>query len=148
MSAPGRDLRETAADLIDAFNQADWERFRSHLSPDVVYLETGTGRRLEGADAYVEACREWRRALSDVHGTVLAELAGEDLVAQEVQWTATHDGPLELPSGPLAATGRHVDVRASFWARFEGDVVAEAHHHLDVLTLLGQLGALPSPAAT
>jgi ketosteroid isomerase-like protein len=147
MSAPGRDLRETTADLIDAFNRADWERFRSHLAPDIVYVETGTGRRLEGADAYVDACRAWRTALPDVHGTVLAELAGEDLVAQELQWTATHDGPLELPSGLLAATGRHADVRASFWARFDGDVVAEIHHHLDVLTLLGQLGALPSAAA-
>src|SRR4051812_24082542 len=85
MSAPGRDLRETAADLIDAFNQADWERFRSRLAPDIVYVETGTGRRLEGADAYVDACRAWRTALPDVHGTVLAELAGENLVAQELQ---------------------------------------------------------------
>jgi hypothetical protein len=31
---------------------------------------------------------------------------------------------------------------ASFWARYEGDRIQEVHHHLDVLALLQQVGAL------
>jgi ketosteroid isomerase-like protein len=56
------DLTQVAADLIDAFNEADWERFRAVLSPDAVYAETGTGRRVEGADAYVQLCQGWKDA--------------------------------------------------------------------------------------
>jgi hypothetical protein len=44
MSAPSTDLGRATADLIDAFNGADWDRMRSHLAADVAYSETGTGR--------------------------------------------------------------------------------------------------------
>jgi len=42
--------------------RADWERFRGLLAPDAVYAETGTGRRVEGADAYVALVQGWKRA--------------------------------------------------------------------------------------
>ena len=57
MAQAGVDLTAAAAELIDAFNEADWERFRAVLAPDAVYAETGTGRRVEGEDAYVELCQ-------------------------------------------------------------------------------------------
>ena len=72
MSAEDRGARAVAADFIDAFNQADWERFRSQLADDAV---NGTGRRVEGADSYVELCQGWRRALPDCRGTIRSELA-------------------------------------------------------------------------
>jgi ketosteroid isomerase-like protein len=62
MAAEDLGARAAAADLIDAFNQADWERFRSRVTDDVVYEETGTGRRVDGAGTYVELCQGWRRA--------------------------------------------------------------------------------------
>ena len=43
MSAPATDLGRATADLIDAFNVADWDRMRGHLADDVAYAETGTG---------------------------------------------------------------------------------------------------------
>jgi steroid delta-isomerase-like uncharacterized protein len=145
MSAEDRGARAVAADFIDAFNQADWERFRSQLADDAVYEEAGTGRRVEGADPYVELCKGWRRALPDCRGTIRSELADGPLVAQEIVWEGTHDGPLETPAGALPASGRRVDVGASVWYRFDGDRIAEVHHHLDVLALLEQVGALPTP---
>jgi hypothetical protein len=57
MTEAGVDLAQASADLIDAFNEADWERFRGVLSPDTVYTETGTGRRVEGAEDYVTLCQ-------------------------------------------------------------------------------------------
>jgi hypothetical protein len=51
---------EVATRLLEAFNAADWEGFRAGVADDVVYLEAGTGRRIEGADAYLELCRGWR----------------------------------------------------------------------------------------
>ena len=44
MSAPAVDLGRATAELIDAFNRADWDRMRASLAPDVHYTETGTGR--------------------------------------------------------------------------------------------------------
>lgn len=141
------DLTQASADLIDAFNEADWERFRGLLSPDTVYTETGTGRRVEGAEDYVTLCQGWRVALPDVHGTVRSTIATEDQVAQEILWAGTHTGPMETPGGTLPPSGAQVSVEASFWVRFDGDKAREIHHYLDVLSLLQQVGAIPRQPA-
>ena len=147
MTEAGVDLTQASADLIDAFNEADWERFRGVLSPDTVYTETGTGRRVEGADAYVTLCQGWKVALPDVRGTIRGAIATEDQVAQEILWEGTHTGPMETPGGTLPPSGAQISVEASLWLRFHGDKAREVHHYLDVLSLLQQIGAVPrSPA--
>ena len=143
MTGAGFDVTEASADLIDAFNQADWERFRGVLSPDTVYTETGTGRRVEGADAYVRLCQGWKVALPDVRGTIRGAIATEDQVAQEILWEGTHTGPMETPAGTLPPSGAQISVEASLWIRFHGDKAREVHHYLDVLSLLQQIGAIP-----
>ena len=77
MSAQAAELRR-ATDLIDAFNQADWDRLRGVLAPDVRYSETGTGRQVEGADAYLQLCQGWKEAFADAEGTVTNAAGGED----------------------------------------------------------------------
>jgi steroid delta-isomerase-like uncharacterized protein len=147
MTQAGVDLTQASADLIDAFNEADWERFRGVLSPDTVYTETGTGRRVEGADAYLTLCQGWKVALPDVRGTIRGAIAAEDLVAQEILWEGTHTGPMETPGGTLPPSGAQISVEASLWVRFHGDKAREVHHYLDVLTLLQQIGAIPREPA-
>ena len=142
MSAPATDLGRATADLIDAFNVADWDRMRGHLSGDVAYSETGTGRHVEGADAYLDLCHGWREAFPDVVGTITDSAAGEGLAVLQIRWQGTHTGPLETPAGPVLPSGNRVMADASFWARFEGDRIHDMRHHLDVLTLLQQIGAM------
>ena len=70
-------------------------------------------------------------------------LEGGGVVAQEVTWTGTHDGPLPTPDGDIPATGRAVSVDATLWIETRGDAVAEVHHHLDVMALMAQIGGYP-----
>lgn len=134
---------EVATRMLEAFNDADWDAFRAEVSDDVVYVESGTGRRIEGADAYLALCEGWKRALPDVRGTVRRAVEGDGVVAQEVTWTGTHDGPLPTPNGDIPATGRPVSVEATLWVDARDGRVSEVHHHLDVMALLAQIGAMP-----
>lgn len=61
----------------------------------------------------------------------------------ELTWVGTQTGPLQTPGGILPASGKAIQVPASVWFTFDGEMVQEVHHYLDVLTLLQQLGALP-----
>jgi steroid delta-isomerase-like uncharacterized protein len=142
MSAPAAELRWTT-DLIDAFNQADWDRLQEHLARAVRYTETGTGRQVEGVAAYLQLCQGWKEAFADATGTVTNAVAGDDIAALEIRWEGTHTGPLDTPAGTVPASGNRITVDASFWARYEGESIQEIHHHLDVLALLQQIGALP-----
>jgi steroid delta-isomerase-like uncharacterized protein len=134
----------TANELIAAFSAGDWSRFRATLAPDVVYEETGTGRRTEGADAYVALCQGWRDAFPDASGAIERTVASGDLVAQEVLWQGTQTGPLATASGTIPASGRTIRVAATLWYTLRDGRATAIRHHLDVLTMLGQIGALPT----
>jgi hypothetical protein len=69
-------------------------------------------------------------------------VAGDDIAAFEIRWEGTHTGALDIPAGTVPASGNRISVDASFWARSERESIQEIHHHLDVLTLLRQIGAL------
>jgi steroid delta-isomerase-like uncharacterized protein len=130
---------ETATRLLQAFNDGDWKVFLASVADDVVYVEAGTGRTIEGAEAYLALCQGWRMAIPDVRGTVHRTLEGDGVVAQEVTWVGTHDGPLPTPNGDIPPTGRPISVDATLWVEVRGDAVAQVHHHLDVMALMAQI---------
>jgi steroid delta-isomerase-like uncharacterized protein len=136
--SPGRVVLE----LIDAFSATDWPRFEATLAPDVVYSETGTGRQVEGAEAYIELCKGWKQAFPDAVGDPGRTAVDGDSAIQEVMWRGTHTGPLEMPSGNLDPTGHHIDAPGCLWCRVAGDRVTDIRHYLDVLAILQQVGAL------
>ena len=131
--------------LLEAFNDADWPRFRERLAPDVVYEETGTGRRLEGAEAYMAALEGWKRAIPDARCTIRQSIASGDTAMFELVWEGIHSGPLESPGGASPASGKQIYVQAAFASTVQGDKVTSVRHYLDVLTLLQQIGAMPAP---
>ena len=129
-----------AARALDAFNRADWDAFRDLSHDDVVYVEPGTGRRIEGIEAYLDVPREWKVALPDVHGTIRRAVADGDLAAQDILWRGTHQGQPPTPSGPVPASGVEVVVTGTLWVTTRDGRVAEIEHHLNVLSLLAQIG--------
>ena len=145
MATAGTELTQTATQLIDAFNRADWDALRATVAPDIVYTETGTNRHVEGADAYLELCQSWKDIFADVAGTIRTAIASGDTVAQEITWDGTHTGPLQTPEGVLDATGNRISTDAATVIRFAGDRAKEVHHYLDVLSLLQQVEGTATP---
>ena len=78
------DMTAVATEVVDAFGMGDWRRFRATLHRDVIYEETGTQRRVEGADAYVRLCQGWKEAFPDGRATGRRTVADGQTVAQEV----------------------------------------------------------------
>jgi steroid delta-isomerase-like uncharacterized protein len=138
------DTTAVATELVEAFNVGNWERLRATLHPDVVYEETGTQRRVDGADEYVRLCQGWKESLPDVRGTVQATVASGQRVAQEILWEGTHRGPLATPGGVVPPSGKRIRVRGTLWHTIADGRAREIHHHLDVLSLLQQIGAIPA----
>jgi steroid delta-isomerase-like uncharacterized protein len=146
MSQQSKDFTQVAQDLIEAFNTSDWARFKAPLAADVVYEETGTERRIQGADAYVQVSKDWKQAFPDAKGTIRNRLSSGNAVVQEVLWEGTQTGALPTPSGTLPPSGRRVMVPAIVWLTFQGDQIQEVHHHIDVMGMMQQLGVMSSPS--
>jgi predicted ester cyclase len=139
------DREQRARRSIEAFGGPEWEAtLRELASPALVHEETGSGRRLDGLDAVLEGLQGWKAAFPDVRGEVVRIVDAGDTTALDVVWTGTHTGPLPTATGVLPPTGAAVSTRATMWLRWEDDRVVHQHHHLDMLAMLGQLGALPT----
>lgn len=139
-------VEQLARASLEAFNDADWQETRTLLGPDFVYEETGTGRRVTDIDEMIAGLSQWRAALPDVVGTVERIIVDGDTVAMEVQWRGTHTGTLATPTGDIPPTGRPIQVWATFWQVWKDGRILEQRHHLDVLSMLAQIGAIPVPA--
>ena len=133
-----------ANEFIEAFNDADWGRFTATCSPGVVYEEKGSNRTVRGIDDVLELAKGWRAAFPDVRGKIFNSTAAGTTAALEITWMGTHSGPLELPSGTVPATGKHVEFDGVQIFIVEGGKVTQMRHYLDLLTMLSQVGALPS----
>jgi steroid delta-isomerase-like uncharacterized protein len=72
--------------FLDAENKRDWEAWKSHLSPDVIYEQVGSDVRVAGADNYClymqkayEKIPDWQFRITTLTGdanTVMAEFDG------------------------------------------------------------------------
>lgn len=141
------DADQRVRESIEAFNRADWDAIRGFSDPGLVYEETGSGRRIEGVEAVVEALQAWRAALPDATGEITRLLVDGDTSVVEIVWRGTQTGTLATPGGEIPPTGRPIEMWASMWQRWKNDRVVHERHHLDVLAMLAQLGALPAPAS-
>jgi len=134
---------QLAEDVITAFNGADWKQLRAIVAPTVVYTETGTQRRVENLEDYLQLLQGWKQAIPDAQGIIHKAVSQGNTTVLELSWVGTQTGPMQTPGGVLSASGKEIRVPAAAWFTFDGEIVQEVHHYLDVLTLLQQLGALP-----
>ncbi len=65
-------------------------------------------------------------------------------MVQEVLWEGTQETPLPTLGGVIPTSGRRIAIDATLWYRFDGAQIAAIRHHLDLFSMLQQLGALES----
>jgi steroid delta-isomerase-like uncharacterized protein len=138
-----QDLVNTARSVVDAFNDNDWDRLASLLTPDSVYSEVATQRRLEGVAEIVRGVQSWKEAMPDAKGTVTNAFANTDKAALEVTWEGTHTGPLAGPAGTIPPSGKRHATPSAWVFYFDGDKIKESHNYFDMLAMLQQIGAVP-----
>ena len=139
-----QELIATARETIEAFNAANWGRLRALQAADSVYKELGTQREVQGPDGFVDIMRGWKQAFPDATGTVTNAVASGNTVVLEISWQGTQTGPLEAPEGTIPASGKTMDLASTQVIEFEGNKVKENRQYFDSLTLLQQIGAVPT----
>lgn len=134
---------DTAKAEVIAYNEKDWESVPSLLTPDCVYDEVGTQRRLTGLEDILAAWRGWATAFPDSQGSFDNVIASDRSVIMELTWRGTHTGPLRTPAGELAPTGRRIEIRACQIVNVEDVRVRAIRHYFDMTTLMQQLSGRP-----
>ena len=132
---------EAAKTMIIAYNDKNWERAKAAITPDFLYEEVATGRRIEGADETLAAWKGWALAIPDSKASFdRSYVAGDDTVVLELTWRGTHQGPLGTAMGNIAATGKSIEVRAVAIVELKGEKARSQRQFFDMATLLQQIG--------
>jgi steroid delta-isomerase-like uncharacterized protein len=139
---------EVARESIDSYNAGDFDRLRSLLADDFYEEELATQRRLEGADARIEAAQTWKQAFPDEHGTITGAFTSGNTVALELTWEGTQSGPMATPDGKkLPPSNKHVTVKSVEVIEIEDGKIRVLRHYFDLMTLLQQIGAMDEAEA-
>jgi steroid delta-isomerase-like uncharacterized protein len=138
---PQQQLIDAAKAPLLAFNEKNWDAARASVSPDLVYDEVATNRKVRGADETLALWKGWASAFPDARATFHRELPSGNTVVFELSWKGTHKGPLLTPEGAIAPTGKRIDVRACMVVEVAEERATVQHHYFDMGTLLQQIGS-------
>jgi steroid delta-isomerase-like uncharacterized protein len=138
-----KELRDLVRASIEAFNDADWDRWRKLHAPNIVYDEIATNRRLTGHTECVQGLKGWRQAFPDLKGTITNLVTSENQAVLEVKWEGTHKGDLKTPFGVIPPSYTHDVTRAILVLKVEKNLIIEDRHYFDFMTVLRQAGMIP-----
>jgi steroid delta-isomerase-like uncharacterized protein len=103
-----------------------------------IHMPTGEMVDLDGLKGFAGTFRE---SFPDWHSTFEELIAEGDRVAERWTGRGTHRGELQ----GIAPTGKRVEVPGSVFYRIVDGKIVEFRGQLDMMGLMQQLGAIPSP---
>ena len=145
MTAPttklsAKQLIEAAKAPLLAYGEKDWARVKNSITGNFTYDEVATERKVQGIDNVIPLWKEWATALPDSKATIHNAYVSGNTVVIELTWNGTHNGPLNLPTGPVAATGKTIALRALNVFEITGEKASMQRQYFDMATMLRQLG--------
>lgn len=136
---------ETYRASHQAFNRRDFDVMIGHYAERIRWTDHARGRTFRTRQEFIDDFLQgWVTAASDIQIIDPTYLDVGQTVVCTFTVIGTHDGPL----GPFPATGRRFRLPLCELWRFDpsGQVVGGDLYY-DQVSLLGQLGVLPLPAA-
>ena len=103
-----------------------------------IHMPTGELVDPEGLKGFAAA---WRESFPDWHSTFEELVAEGDRVAERWTGRGTHRGELR----GIPPTGQRVETPGSVFYRIVGGKIVEFRGQLDMMSLMQQLGTIPSP---
>jgi steroid delta-isomerase-like uncharacterized protein len=121
------------------WNEGNADAADELMAPDAeIHMPTGELVDLDGLKDFADA---FRGSFPDWHSTFEELVAEGDRVAERWTGRGTHRGELQ----GIAPTDRRVEVPGSVFYRIADGKIAEFRGQLDMMGLMRQLGAIPSP---
>jgi steroid delta-isomerase-like uncharacterized protein len=140
---PPQQLIDAAKAPILAYGRKDWDAVKASVTPDIVYDEVATNRKVQGTDAVLTLWKGWATAFPDSAATFHSAYASGNTVVIELTWKGTHTGPMETPKGPIAPTGKRIEIRACNVVEItEAGKTKQQRQYFDMATMLQQIGVM------
>lgn len=127
--------------FVEFINSADAAIGREVIGDSAVFHVPFAAEPMRGVEGYLSILGMMRSAFSDVHWAIDETIAEGDKIVARFTLTGTHDGTFF----GVHATGRSVRATAINIYHFNNGLIVEEFGMPNVMSLLGQIGALPEP---
>lgn len=122
-------------------NTADERLAQELIDKDAVFHVPGQTSPLQGPAGYLFILTMMRGGFPDIQWTLEETISEGDRIAARFTMRGTHRGTfLGMP-----ATGKPFEVQAINFYRWSDDKIVEEHGQPDLLGLMQQIGAIPTP---
>ena len=130
--------------LHEMFNARDYAGVEARTAPGFMFEDLPRRVTLKTVAEFTDWQRVWVAAFSDAEVSTPQYLEGPDFSVASYHGRGTNDGAF----GPFPATGRTIDVPFCEVLHFTADgLVLSGEIYYDQLSILTQLGLMPSPDA-
>jgi steroid delta-isomerase-like uncharacterized protein len=137
-------------EFIAAWDAHNADRAVAILSDDVAWQDVALPEPMRSKAACQQYIQGWFTAFPDMKTTVKNRVVTEDQVADEVEFTGTNTGPLQMAPGAPAMppTGKKVKGKGTYFFRVRNGKAFEMHTYPDVAGMMMQLGLMPAPPSS
>jgi steroid delta-isomerase-like uncharacterized protein len=135
------EVAQVAVDILEAWNDKDYERGMNSVSDDFEVIEVATGESFRGAQGLLDEYTKWHTALSDGWMDIRTVISSGDQVAIETIVRGTHDGVFALPDRDIEPSGNQVEFRMCTISVVRDGKEVQERHYFDNESMLRQLGA-------
>jgi steroid delta-isomerase-like uncharacterized protein len=126
---------------IIAYNDKKWDAVKASITPDFVYDEVATNRKVQGLDQVLSLWQGWAAAFPDSKATIdNVHVSGDNKAVLEITWRGTHQGALLTPKGSIPATGKRIEFRSCVVCEVAGEKAKSQRQYFDMATMLQQIG--------
>ncbi len=133
--------KATMRRFVEFINTASETLAEELISPDAVFHVPGRADPMRGPAGYLAVIGLMRGGFPDIKWTLEEMIAEDDRVAARFTMRGTHRGTFF----GVPPTGRTIAVQTMNFYRLSGEQFVEERGQPDLLGLLQQIGALPTP---
>ncbi len=127
--------------FVEFINTASETLAEELVSPDAIFYVPGSPEPMRGPAGYLSIIGMMRSGFPDIQWSLEEMVAEGDRVAARFTMRGTHQGAFY----GIPPSGKKIVVQAMNFYRLSGNKFVEEHGQPDMLGLLQQIGAIPSP---
>ena len=134
--------------FMEASNRHDVAKMSEMLADNVSYWEANLPAPIKGRDAVAMHFRDNWKVFPDSNIKMLNRVESGDWVVDEVEWTGTQKGPINVPGQPpIPATNKRAMGKAVSVAKVTGGKIESLNIYYDNMAFLAQLGVMGAPGS-
>src|ERR1700735_2547590 len=138
----GQDNEQLVRRAYQVAEDKDMAGWVAAFTVDGTFTDESIGVTWTGPDELPEQVENYARAFPDMHRELYRVYANGNIVVVQLALQGTHLGPLHLPEGTLAPTGKRMDAPCCDVFELAGDKIKRFDCYPEGSVILTQLGVI------